>query len=64
MDYTGWAWLVRIFSHVPTELITGGGGAALGRPMLFVMEGGYAVDDIGVNTVNVLTGFEQRRQHV
>ena len=32
--------------------------AGLGRPTLFVMEGGYAVEDIGVNTVNVLTGFE------
>ncbi|HUU34601.1 MAG TPA: hypothetical protein VMW48_11095, partial [Vicinamibacterales bacterium] len=33
--------------------------ARLGRPTLFVMEGGYAVDAIGVNTVNVLTAFEQ-----
>ncbi len=32
--------------------------AALGRPTLFAMEGGYAVDEIGINTVNVLTGFE------
>jgi len=32
--------------------------ATLGLPTLFVMEGGYAVDEIGVNTVNVLTGFE------
>ncbi len=32
--------------------------AALGRPTLFVMEGGYAVTEIGVNTVNVLLGFE------
>ena len=32
--------------------------AALGRPTLFVMEGGYAVEEIGVNAVNVLTGFE------
>lgn len=31
--------------------------AALGLPTLFVMEGGYAVDAIGVNTVNVLDGF-------
>ena len=28
------------------------------RPTLFVMEGGYAVDHIGVNVVNVLEGFE------
>lgn len=27
-------------------------------PTLFVMEGGYAVAEIGVNTVNVLEGFE------
>ena len=32
--------------------------AKLSRPTLFIMEGGYAVDDIGVNVVNVLTGFE------
>jgi acetoin utilization deacetylase AcuC-like enzyme len=30
----------------------------LQRPTLFVMEGGYAVEEIGVNAVNVLTGFE------
>jgi acetoin utilization deacetylase AcuC-like enzyme len=37
-------------------------GAAIGRlglPTLFVMEGGYAVDEIGVNAVGVLTGFEE-----
>ena len=33
--------------------------AAADMPTLFVMEGGYAVDALGVNTVNVLTGFEQ-----
>jgi len=32
------------------------GGCAL--PTLFVLEGGYAVDAIGINVVNVLTGFE------
>jgi acetoin utilization deacetylase AcuC-like enzyme len=32
--------------------------AKLGLPTLFVMEGGYAVAEIGVNAVNVLTGFE------
>lgn len=31
---------------------------ALGLPTLFVMEGGYAVEAIGVNAVNVLTGFQ------
>ena len=30
---------------------------ALGVPTLFVLEGGYAVADIGVNAVNVLQGF-------
>jgi acetoin utilization deacetylase AcuC-like enzyme len=33
--------------------------AALGLPTLFVMEGGYAVEALGVNAVNVLQGFEQ-----
>ena len=33
--------------------------AGLDLPTLFVMEGGYAVEALGVNTVNVLTGFEQ-----
>lgn len=32
--------------------------AAAGRPTLFVMEGGYAVAEIGINAVNVLAGFE------
>lgn len=31
---------------------------ALHIPTLFVLEGGYAVDEIGVNVVNVLQGFE------
>jgi len=31
--------------------------AGLSLPTLFVMEGGYAVEEIGVNTVNVLNGF-------
>jgi len=32
--------------------------AALKLPTLFVMEGGYAVEEIGINAVGVLTGFE------
>lgn len=32
--------------------------AALRKPTLFVMEGGYAVPQIGVNAVGVLSGFE------
>ena len=31
--------------------------AKLKLPTLFVMEGGYAIEAIGVNTVNVLEGF-------
>jgi acetoin utilization deacetylase AcuC-like enzyme len=31
-----------------------------GLPTLFVLEGGYAVAEIGINAVNVLTGFEGR----
>lgn len=31
--------------------------AKLDLPTLFVMEGGYAVEEIGINTRNVLTGF-------
>ena len=38
--------------------IMGGKIKQLGVPTLFVMEGGYAVETIGVNAVNVLTGFE------
>ncbi len=34
--------------------------AAAGLPTVFVFEGGYAVDEIGVNAVNVLEGFCQR----
>jgi acetoin utilization deacetylase AcuC-like enzyme len=30
----------------------------LGLPTAFVFEGGYAVDEIGINVVNVLEGFE------
>ncbi len=33
--------------------------AGLERPTLFIMEGGYAVEEIGVNAVNVLAGFER-----
>ena len=32
--------------------------AGLGLPTVFLMEGGYAVRDIGVNVINVLSGFE------
>jgi acetoin utilization deacetylase AcuC-like enzyme len=33
--------------------------AELGVPTLFVFEGGYAVGALGINTVNVLIGFER-----
>ena len=44
----------------PDYLEVGKTIAALGKPTLFVMEGGYAVAEIGVNAVNVLLGFEGR----
>jgi acetoin utilization deacetylase AcuC-like enzyme len=34
---------------------------ACGAPTLFVLEGGYAVGEIGVNVVNVLSGFESAK---
>jgi len=33
--------------------------AELNRPALFVMEGGYAIEQVGVNAVGVLTGFDE-----
>jgi len=35
--------------------------ARAGLPTVFVFEGGYAVDALGLNAVNVLEGFTQRR---
>jgi acetoin utilization deacetylase AcuC-like enzyme len=35
--------------------------AGVGCPALFVMEGGYMVDEIGINAVNVLHGYESKR---
>jgi len=32
--------------------------AGAGLPTVFVMEGGYAIEAVGINTVNVLQGFE------
>ncbi|SDG36934.1 histone deacetylase family protein [Roseospirillum parvum] len=37
----------------------GGLVAGLGRPTLLVMEGGYAVDDLGLNTARFVEGFRQ-----
>lgn len=31
---------------------------ASGRPVVFVFEGGYAVDEVGLNVVNVLAGYQ------
>jgi acetoin utilization deacetylase AcuC-like enzyme len=33
--------------------------AQLGLPAVFVLEGGYAAAELGVNAVNVIEGFEQ-----
>tara|TARA_B100000579_G_scaffold404574_1_gene389501 strand:- start:856 stop:1881 length:1026 start_codon:yes stop_codon:yes gene_type:complete len=33
--------------------------SSLNLPTLFVMEGGYAINEIGINTVNILKGFEE-----
>ena len=46
----------RLASDDYTDM--GGRIAALGLPSLFVMEGGYAIAEIGTNVANVLTGFE------
>ncbi|MEL6773503.1 MAG: histone deacetylase family protein [Pseudomonadota bacterium] len=42
----------------PDFIAMGRAIAAASLPTVFVMEGGYAVAEIGVNTVNVLAGFE------
>jgi acetoin utilization deacetylase AcuC-like enzyme len=34
--------------------------AATRKPTMFTMEGGYAVEDVGINAVNVLEGFLQQ----
>ncbi len=41
------------FLHIGADL------AAAGLPTVFVFEGGYAVAEVGINTVNVLQGFAQ-----
>ncbi|MEO0534412.1 MAG: histone deacetylase family protein [Cyanobacteria bacterium P01_A01_bin.123] len=48
----------RLQSHDFVSL--GGAIAGLQYPTLFVMEGGYAVDALGLNVANVLQGFEQK----
>ncbi len=44
----------------PDYLAIGARIARLNRPTLFVQEGGYAVEAIGVNVANTLEGFLQR----
>jgi acetoin utilization deacetylase AcuC-like enzyme len=46
--------------HSTDYLAIGEDLAAAGLPTVFVFEGGYAVAEIGINTVNVLDGFQQR----
>ena len=41
-------------------VVVGGDIARAGLPTVFVFEGGYAVAEVGINTVNVLYGFRQR----
>jgi acetoin utilization deacetylase AcuC-like enzyme len=45
----------------PDYLRMGAAIAAIGAPTLFVMEGGYMVEEIGINAVNVLQGFADAR---
>ena len=45
----------------PDFSAAGAAVAGLGLPVVFVMEGGYAVAEIGVNTGNVLSGFAEKR---
>ncbi|NVO58465.1 histone deacetylase family protein [Rhodobacteraceae bacterium B1Z28] len=50
---------ISFFKLASDDFITYGEDIAkLGLPTHFVMEGGYDVDEIGINTVNVLQGFE------
>ena len=44
----------------PDYLKIGARIAKLNKPTLFVMEGGYAVEAIGVNVANTLEGYQQR----
>ena len=49
----------RFRLDTPDYPVIGARIAGLGLPTLFVMEGGYAVEAIGVNAVGVLEGFER-----
>jgi len=43
----------------PDYLTTGELIGSLDLPTLFVLEGGYDIDEVGLNAVNVLKGFEK-----
>ncbi|MEL7430057.1 MAG: histone deacetylase family protein [Pseudomonadota bacterium] len=50
---------ISFFKLTSDDFFTYGGDLAqMNLPTLFVMEGGYAVEEIGINAVNVLQGFE------
>lgn len=50
---------ISFFKLTSVDYTTCGAAVArLGLPTHFVMEGGYDIDEIGINTVNVLQGFE------
>ncbi len=50
---------ISFFRLKSTDFLTVGRRiAGAGLPTVFLMEGGYAVAEIGVNVVNVLSGFE------
>ena len=44
-------------------LLVGEDIAAANLPTVFVFEGGYAVAEVGINTVNVLEGFNRPSPH-
>ena len=49
---------ISFFKLTSEDFFTYGSDIAkLQIPTLFVMEGGYDIEEIGVNTVNVLQGF-------
>lgn len=43
----------------PDYLDMGANIAKAGLPTLFVMEGGYAIDEVGINATNVIAGYMQ-----
>ena len=52
---------ISFFKLTSSDFIKMGASiASLNLPTLFVMEGGYAVEEIGINTVNVLMGFKEK----